>query len=159
VKSPRARGLALCLSIATMAVALAPAFSVSAVGTGNEGCTPGYWKNHAEAWDEYATTQKVGPIFGAALPQANDTFMTALGYPGGSGVDGARRILLRAAVAATLNAAEDDLGYPLRRYQGPPEPNGFIPVVSSLLAGSDRGAILAYASYLDGLNNSGCPLN
>jgi hypothetical protein len=58
-----------------------------------------------------------------------------------------------------LNAAHDGVGYPLRRYQSPPDPNGFIPVVSSLLAGGNRDAMLSYATYLDNLNNGGCPLN
>ena len=154
----RMRGLALCLAIGAIAIGLAPAFSVSANVVADRGCTPGYWKNHPDAWEEYTTSQKIGPIFGASLPQAGQTFLEALQGGGGSGVAGAQAILLRAAVAATLNAAHDTVGYPLRRYQDPPAPNGFIPVVSSLLASGDRDAMLEYAAYLDRLNNLGCPL-
>lgn len=156
--SARKRSFLLVLAVALLIVAVAPALSVSAVGTGTQGCTPGYWKNHTSAWQEYTPSQKVGPVFGTSLPQANDTLLQALRYGGGSDINGARRILLRAAVAAALNAAHDSLGYPLRRYAAPPAPSGFIPVVKSLLAGTNRTAIIDYASYLDGLNNLGCPL-
>src|SRR5687768_16794180 len=104
---------------ATAAVAvgtLAAAAPVGAENIGNEGCTPGYWKNHPEAWQEYAPTATLGTgntamfrfIGGpnamddspAAVAQyAGTSAIDALGFNGGGGVDGAARILLRAAVA------------------------------------------------------------
>src|SRR5260221_12293631 len=45
----------------------------------------------------------------------NEPLITALQGGGGPGVNGATAILLRAAVAADLNAAHDSIGYPLRR--------------------------------------------
>jgi hypothetical protein len=151
---------AVVLTLALLAIAAAPAISVFGVTVGEgEGCTPGYWKNHTSAWEEYSPTDKVGPTFGSGLPQSNDSLLQALSYGGGSGTDGARRILLRAATAALLNAAHDSLDYPLRRYQSPPSPDGFVPVVRSLLASGDRSAMLAYAEFLDRTNNADCPLN
>ena len=158
MRRARSRFLIVVLAIASLPVALSP-FGVGAVTIGNQGCTPGYWKNHTSNWEEYVPNQTVGSVFGSGLPQSADSLLTALKYGGGSGVDGARRILLRAAVAATLNAAHDSLGYAWRRFAAPPAPSGFIPIVKSLLAGSNRDAMLAYAGTLDKLNNSGCPLN
>jgi hypothetical protein len=149
------------LALATLVVAAMPAFNVAAVTTGNQGCTPGYWKNHTGNWEEYTPSTKVGAAFGlpASSPVANTTLLQALQGGGGSGVSGARTILLRAATAALLNAAHDGLGYPWRRFTGPPAPSGFVPVVKNLVLGTDRDAMLSYASTLDKLNNSGCPLN
>ena len=31
-----------------------------AVNIGNEGCTPGYWKNHQDNWEEYKPTDTLG---------------------------------------------------------------------------------------------------
>jgi hypothetical protein len=92
-----------------------------AVNIGNEGCTPGYWKNHTNNWEEYSAGTLVSSVFdfSGTSPQvmayADTTFEEALRLRGGTGLDGATQILLRAAVAATLNAAHEGLGYPLRR--------------------------------------------
>ena len=155
----RIRALGLVVALAALVAAAAPAFNVAAVTTGNQGCTPGYWKNHTDNWEEYSPTTKVGMLFGSTIPQANDTFLQALNYGGGSDINGARQILLRAAVASTLNAAHEGLGFAWRRFSGPPAPSGFVAVVKNLLAGTDRAAMISYAAQLDKLNNSGCPLN
>lgn len=133
---------------------------------GNEGCTPGYWKTHPDNWfenvDEFGnftdpiSTSK--PLAPALVPAdhrlADTTFLEALSFQGGPGVEGAEEILLRAAVAAWLNASHEGLGYPLRRGE-------LRTMVYAALASGDRGTILELATYLDGLNNSpyGCPLN
>jgi hypothetical protein len=130
-------------------LAVAPA---QAVGTGNEGCTPGYWKNHTENWEEYSPSTTVGSVFNVNSTYASLTFEEALRLRGGPGVDGATRILLRAAVAAVLNAAHDGLGYPLRRGQ-------IITMVNEALASGDRQTILEVKDELDRMNNLGCPLN
>jgi hypothetical protein len=135
--------------------------------TGNQGCTPGYWKNHTSNWpvagvttttetDTIVSTQSVGSIFNSApAPLNGNTLLQALQYQGGSTLLAAKQILLRAAVAAYLNAADDRMGYPLRRSG----PNGIVAQVNAALASTDRNAILALASTLDKLNNLGCPLN
>lgn len=142
----------------TTGVALAgPA---AAVNTGNEGCTPGYWKNHTTNWEEYSSGTLVGSVFDfagtptAVAAYADTTFEEALRLRGGSGLDGATQILLRAAVAATLNAAHEGLGYPLRRAGQ----NGIFAQVNAALASGDRQTMLDLAKYLDRLNNLGCPL-
>ena len=78
---------------------------------GNQGCTPGYWKNHTDSWPPtgYSPGQAVDSVFAnvntfyPAL--GNATLFQALGFDGGPGAEGAAEILLRAGVAALLNAA------------------------------------------------------
>jgi hypothetical protein len=119
-----------------------------------EGCTPGFWKNHTDVWVTYTPGTLVGSVFTvpAALSDlADDTFLTALSYPGGTGDAGAAQILLRAGVAALLNAASPSVDYPLTTAQ-------VIALVNAALAGSSSD-MLTLASTLDGYNNLGCPLH
>ncbi len=149
---------ALVAVIATLSVAPAS----QAVGTGHEGCTPGYWKNHTDSWQEAAP----GDLFGAAYTSARAnvagvTMLDALSLPGGSGLDGAARILARAATAAYLNAAHDDVGYPWRRVgEGEDGRPGLVSTVNAAFESNDRATMLALASWLDDDNNlAECPLN
>jgi hypothetical protein len=154
------------LLVGFVAAMLSVATPAQAYKVGNEGCTPGYWKNHTDNWyenvdsegnftDPIPTTKKLAP---ALVPSdhrlANTTFLDALNFGGGPGLEGAEQILLRAAVAAWLNAAHEGLGYPLRRGE-------LQTMVYAALATGDRDTILELATYLDDLNNSpyGCPLN
>jgi hypothetical protein len=155
------RKLASALAVGLLCtVSVAVAGPVQATNTGNEGCTPGYWKNHMSNWEEYSPSTVVGGVFdfsassSAVAAYADTTFAEALRLKGGSGLDGATQILLRAAVAATLNAAHEGLGYPLRREGA----DGIFAMVDEALASGDRQTMLELASYLDSLNNLGCPL-
>lgn len=122
---------------------------------GDEGCTPGYWKaeQHHDSWEGHAPGDLVGSVFtGADASLADDTLLQALNYTGGSGLLGAQRILLRAAVAALLNASSTGVDYTLTEAQ-------VIAAVDAALASGDRDTILAAAADLDADNNLGCPLN
>jgi hypothetical protein len=123
---------------------------------GNQGCTPGYWKNHTSSWPPtgYSTSQKVKDVFTEAwrYPSGWATLLEALGFGGGSGVNGAAEILLRAAVAALLNAAHPDVAYPRIASQ-------VLSDVNAALASFDRDTMLALAAQLDADNNRGCPLH
>ncbi len=129
-----------------------------ATNIGNEGCTPGYWKNHTSNWEEYSPDQTVGSVF--TLPPelsmyADVTLEEALAFKGGPGTEGGARILLRAATAAFLNAAHEGLGYPYRRFA---EPGNLDAQITAALASGDRGAMLTLAAWLDEANTLGCPL-
>jgi hypothetical protein len=120
--------------------------------TGREGCTPGYWKNHTESWEGYAPDEALSVVFAATPAQyASTTLLQGLSFNGGNGVDGASRILLRAAVAAVLNAANDEVDY---RYTTAEITSR----VDAALASGDRATILAVAADLDAANNGGCTL-
>ncbi|MDR7523278.1 MAG: hypothetical protein QN168_12540 [Armatimonadota bacterium] len=119
------------------------------------GCTPGFWKNHPTAWVGYSSSAPVGGVFAIPFPSlAGATLLQALGFTGGSGVEGAARILLRAAVAALLNSAHPSVsgGYPYTTAQ-------VISMTNAALAIGDRSTMLGLASNFDTANNLGCPLN
>jgi hypothetical protein len=117
-----------------------------------DGCSPGFWKTHPDAWAStgYAPGQTVGSTFSNS-GRAATTLSAALGLPGGNGVQGAKDILLRAAVAALLNAAHPGVFYPLTTAS-------VISQVNAALASNHRATILALAKQLDGYNNLACPL-
>ena len=151
---------ALMCAVVMMA-GLSAAPTAQAVNIGREGCTPGYWKNHTENWQETSPSTLVKQIFkNAPASVANLTLEEALAGGGGSGVDGAARILVRAAVAAWLNAAHDDLGYPWRRFAtGLDDRPALVPTVNAAFASGERGTMLQLASRLDRDNNLGCTLS
>jgi hypothetical protein len=131
-----------------------------------QGCTPGYWRQsqHFDSWTApYDPTDLVKNVFNVSPFLQNgkldlngngldDTLAGALSYQGGSGVTGAAQILLRAAVAALLNAAHPDVNYPRTTAE-------VIADVNAALASGNRTTMLNLASELDADNNFGCPLN
>lgn len=129
---------------------------------GREGCTPGYWKNHTDNWEETGPAALFTKKYSAGTSGYLNglTFEQALAGGGGPGVQGAEKILARAATAAWLNAAHEGLGYPWRRdaagLDGRP---ALVPTVNAALASGDRDTMLALAQRLDADNNLGCFLN
>jgi hypothetical protein len=124
---------------------------------GIDGCGPGFWKNHTDAWadTDYSPTDTVGSVFTvpAALSTfASKTLLEGLKLQGGPGVSGAAEILLRAGVAALLNASNPNVqfGWTTTRV---------ISDVNKALASEDRDRMLALATKLDEMNNRGCPLS
>jgi hypothetical protein len=123
----------------------------------NQGCTPGYWKNHTDSWPPtgYSTSQKVKSVFGQASTYptlGNDSLLAALSFQGGSSLEGAAGNLLRASTAALLNAAHPNVTYPRSE-------SSILSDVNAALASGSRDTMLSLASTLDADNNRGCPLN
>jgi hypothetical protein len=123
------------------------------------GCTPGYWRNHTDDWEPtgYQPTQTVGSVFGSAPGELiGDSLLDAVQYQTRSrardSLLGAARTLLRAGVAALLDASHPDVDYP--RSAG-----AVIQAVNAALASGDRNTMLALAGELDDDNNLGCPLS
>jgi hypothetical protein len=144
--------------------------------TGTEGCTPGYWKNHTEAWTS-GITVIVGGNTKVLTPDTlvrdafdvdflnnsydSLTLLQALNLNGG-GVNG----LLRAGVAALLDSSEvptpiidysltDDQVYDRVRDALDPQ------YVVNIADISDDNDTEAKALFFDEANNGlgGCPLN
>lgn len=152
----RTRAKATILAMLTLLV-LAPFIAVQPVAACTQGCTPGYWKNHPEAWVGHAQGDRVDGVF-AAPSDLNgdgtaDTLLDALNYKGGKGVEGATRILLRAAVASLLNSAADDGSWGWDWWAV-----HLVPRVNAAIASGSRHGMLALASELDFWNNVGCRL-
>src|SRR5690606_37843774 len=113
-RSPMSRSRSLLAVLAACAIALTTvvvggAASADNIGT-DEGCTPGYWKNHTANWEEYAPDMTVAELFPLPASLASLGSLTleqALAGGGGPGELGGAKILLRAAVASFLNAAHE----------------------------------------------------
>ncbi|HEX6862332.1 MAG TPA: hypothetical protein VF414_05925 [Thermoanaerobaculia bacterium] len=126
-------------------------------GEEDEGCTPGYWKNHTDSWagTGYSPGQTTGSVFSgaSAFPAlAAQSLLTSLQGSGGPGTLGGAKILLRAAVAALLNAAHSGVDYPWTTAE-------ILADVNAALTSNNRNTMLALAAELDSDNNLGCPLN
>ena len=147
-----------CLTLGLIGIA-GPA---SATGVGNQGCTPGYWKNHTSNWQEVPPSRLFSAPFspGTSGVLQGLTLEQTLAGGGGPGVAGAEVILARAATAAFLNAAHDGVLYPWRRSaEGLDGRPPLLATVNAALASGDRQTMIDLASRLDTDNNLGCPLN
>jgi hypothetical protein len=132
---------------------------------GEEGCTPGYWRNHsiyapgnqADAWEPtgHHADDALNTVFTfpASLASIGEySLHEALTFGGGPGAVGGARILLRAAVASLLNASHPDVEFGMTEAE-------VISAVNDALASEHRGTMLALAEELDDLNNQFCPLS
>jgi hypothetical protein len=141
------------------------------------GYTPGFWKNHTadspsghNAWQYtgYATGELLGDVFPDAClddsPRGNNgefaefTLLEGLRLKGGRSTTGAKGILLRAGVAALLNASFGERMASLPDWIWAPFPetsDEVIAMVSAATCSDDRQEMLTLASYLDDLNNEG----
>lgn len=122
-----------------------------------QGCTPGFWKQsfHFALWTGYTPTQTVGSVFaGVDASLSGETLLDALQGGGGPGVVGAEKILLRAAVAALLNASNSGVSFPSTAAD-------IVSAVNTAIATGSRDSILTLATTLDNENNGvgGCPLS
>lgn len=124
-----------------------------------DGCTPGYWKNHPDAWlaTPYRPHQLVADVFASAgMPPYEElgaaTLMQGLDFPGGETLVEKAQILLRASIASVLNSSHPDLYFAH-------ETAWVIAETNAALDSGDPDRILDLATYLDRENNRGCPLN
>lgn len=151
------------LAVSISAALLLPAIAVAPVAATDQGCTPGYWKNHTSMWPDLSgypagmayttsmTLKQAGFVFPAELSRfENVTLLQALQGGGGPGLDGATTILLRAAVASLLNGSFGDAHAILPFY--------VLRMANEGLASLNRDRILYFATALDYNNNVGCPL-
>jgi len=111
------------------------------------GLTPGYWKNHLSAWPAgYSPTDDLQTVFGPDAPDVD--LLKALQGGGGKGLDGAKKILARAATAALLNAEKFGADYPM-------VPAAIISIVTNQFSHGTRESMLYWATILDNYNNLG----
>ena len=125
---------------------------------GDEGCTPGYWKQpqHWDSWSNYDPANGFFDVFertitikwsmtGKPLPITNPTLLQALQANGG-GINA----LARHAVAALLNASNPDVSYAFTVDE----------VIEMAQAAIDSVELLeATKDLFENANEAGCPLN
>lgn len=168
---------ALAASVLVLGLVAMPFQGAYANRTGTEGCTPGYWKNHIEAWENGITVIVGGNeklltpdtlvkdafdvTFDGIYASYNTMTLEQALNLGGGGLDA----LLRAGVAALLNSSEvpsaiidysltDDQVYDRVR-------DGLDPKYVVDLAISHDNDTEEKKDILDAANNGagGCPLN
>jgi hypothetical protein len=158
--------LTACVMLLAGSALLAPGATGNEIGY--EGCTPGYWKNHTDSWPEprqvspSATLSSIYPGLdaGALAVIGGTTTLQALQGNGQNPLPNGYAQLGRAATAAWLNAATEQLGYPWRR--GTTGLDGRPPLVETVVAAFNSGDLnqmKSLASRLDGDNNLGCSLS
>jgi hypothetical protein len=135
----------------------------------NNGCTPGYWRNHADRWAVLNSTDEYDATFGLSSPYyINPTTLApyTLGYAiwaGGGANELVSDALARHSTAALLNA-----------YGGVPDtvdttgdgatvnykytPEVVISMVQAAVASGDVTQIQATKDLFQDANESGCPL-
>jgi hypothetical protein len=147
-----ALGVAAALAFGAVGVAGATGGTTN---PGDQGCTPGYWKNHTDSWVYYSPSGTIGDTLPGIVNlngvPGSTTLLAALDGGGGPGAKGATQILIRALVAGKLNSAQ--LSYP-----DVFKDSQVAAAVAAINAG-DRDAMLALAAQIDAQNNLGCPLN
>ena len=79
-------------------------------GGGDEGCTPGFWKNHLEDWagTVFSTGDDFDATFGVDLFDPDITLEMAVNAKGGGD-----NKLARHGTAALLSAAHPEVEYPI----------------------------------------------
>jgi hypothetical protein len=143
--------LVLVLVLATILIAAVPAGACDCPPPppppcGDEGCTPGYWKNHKDAWMGYSPNDYFDDVFGVGPDMKLINALSAKKKDVGSGPEAA---LIRHAVAALLNAAHPDVAYAETEA-------GVIGMVQDAYSSGDFEGI---KDQLESWNEAGCPLN
>ena len=124
-----------------------------------QGCDSTFWArpDHFPAWEEYDPGQRVGSVFGHAGTYSDMSLSDTLGNQ--TSGEAARRALLREAVAAALNAANDSLAFPYARYDvGVGGRPAIVPTTNRFLTSGTDADILQFTSALSLANHLGCPL-
>ena len=135
----------------------------------NNGCTPGYWRNHADRWAVLNSTDEYDSTFGLSPPYyVNPTTLApyTLGYAiwaGGGANELVSDALARHSTAALLNAyggvadpvdTTGDGATVNYKYT----PTEVISMVQAAVASGDVTQIEATKDLFQAANESGCPL-
>jgi hypothetical protein len=126
------------------------------MNVGHEGCPPGYWLHHLDSWREADPGDLFSDTFGDGTSGVLDGITLDRALVGGDdiGLPRAELTLARAATAALLNAAHEDVGYPWQRdSRGTDGRPPLVPTVKEALDSGNPGAIFALTSRLDMDNN------
>ncbi|HEX9944584.1 MAG TPA: hypothetical protein VGG03_21445 [Thermoanaerobaculia bacterium] len=121
------------------------------------GCSADFWSSQgSKPWFAAGLRpeQRVQDVFRESAPYGSVAvamLRTALRFQGGPGLPGLVQDLVRAGVAALLNAGHPKLEYPLTQTQ-------VLTKVDSALRSADAAAILAATHELERANDAACPL-
>lgn len=118
---------------------------------GNQGCTPGYWRNHLDRWHGVVPAADFDQTFGVDLFTPDITLQTAINLGGGG-----NNALARHATAALLNAHG---GIPNADGTTVNSPYTAAQVIAMVQAAVADGTIEDTKNTLAAANELGCPLS
>jgi hypothetical protein len=118
---------------------------------GDQGCTPGYWKNHLDRWEGVLPGHDFNGTFGVDLFNPNIDLQTAIGLTGGG-----NSALARHATAALLNAHGGVANADGTTVSYPYTVADVIAMVKDAVA---EGTIEATKDLFADANQLGCPLS
>jgi len=134
----------------------------SEVPVGEQGCTPGYWKANAvhkkfagSAWtveNPDDTLAEAGFVPDNGTPSGT-TLLNALKFKGGKGEEGMERILLRACIAAKLNAENLNVTYAIETTAE------VIAMCNASMDSNDIDTMKTLKDELESFNNAECSIN
>ena len=110
---------------------------------GDQGCTPGFWKNNTNVWSGYSASDSFNAVFGVSHTPSL-TLLQAAELEGGG-----FNALLRHAAAALLNSSQPLVNYGMTTSQ-------LITAVQGAFASGEPEAL---KDDLDTLNNAGCSVD
>lgn len=130
-------------------------FCYKEVAAGNQGCTPGYWRNHADRWTGVAPTDEFDATFDVISGLGSTYTLGHAIWAQGGGI----LALARHATAALLNA-----------YGGVPNQDGttveyqysgaqVLAMVKVAIDSGDAATIESTKDLLAAANEAGCPLS
>jgi hypothetical protein len=127
------------------------------VPPGNEGCTPGYWKNKTFAWvaTAFSPDMLVGDVFtlpGEFSSLGSATLLEALSWSSGDLAIEKAANLIKHAVASLLNASHAGVAFSWAV-------GDIIDAVNDALVGGDPDYMDDLHVVFDDANNAGCPLS
>lgn len=117
----------------------------------DQGCTPGYWRNHADRWVGVAPTDDFDTTFGVDLFDPDVTLGWAIWASGGG-----NNAFARHATAALLNAYAEELGSGGQFVNYPYTVAEVIQMVQDAVADE---TIEATKDLFEAANELGCPLS
>jgi hypothetical protein len=143
--------IVLVLGVFALAIGANPA-AAHPDGNGDEGCTPGFWKNHPDAWP-ISTGTTLEDVFDVPDEFGLDsaTFLDAMEFKGGPTLADMASLLLRQAAAGYLAALHPDVDYPRIASE-------VVSITNAALASGRRARMERVKNRFDGFNNLGCPL-
>ncbi len=125
-------------------------------GSGDQGCSPAFWEGERGEWRRtgLSADDRLESVFRSAAEYASlraVSLSDALEFEGGEGVEGTAAVLLRAGVAAMLNAGHPRISFAYK-------PDEVVDTVNDALASGNLDRLRAAAESLEQADNMGCPL-
>lgn len=149
---PLVRHTVLALGLAAGALAVPAAAAADSIG--QSACTAEVWALDPSGWEEYPAATRLGDLFAVPTDRPDLAAMTLGEVIAAPSARGAHR-LLRAAAVAYLNASDERVAYPFRRFG---QPFHIEAAVDDALADGNGATMRRVTRQLEAANRLPCPV-